>query len=152
MLCSTSPRKALLACSTSLPWSLPSFTMESTLSSPCSSSDSPLFRQGAATVHLDSLLPYDLALWTDGSVPFSINKHGSGVLANGSLCDTEVTLSFLAGSAQSSFSSSYLLVSAAPISLQLLFSFSYLTLVLSSSPCPFLHLSFYLKSLWQIWK
>ena len=29
--------------------------------------------------------PYDLVLWTDGSVPFPFGKHGSGVLANCSL-------------------------------------------------------------------
>ena len=39
MLPSTSCREALLACP---PWHLPSFTVESTLSSPCSRSDSPL--------------------------------------------------------------------------------------------------------------
>ena len=47
MLPSTSPRKALLAWSPSLPWNPLSFTVESTLSSPCSRSDLPL-------AHLDS--------------------------------------------------------------------------------------------------
>ena len=37
-----------------------SFTMESTLSSPCSRSDPPLFCQGAALAHLDSL---PLMIW-----------------------------------------------------------------------------------------
>ena len=36
------------------PWNLPSFTVESTLSSPCSRSDPPHARQGAALAHLDS--------------------------------------------------------------------------------------------------
>ena len=80
MLPSTSPRKALLACPPSPPWNLPSFTVESTLFSPCSRPDPPLSRQGATLAHLDSLLPCDLVLWTDGSVPFG--KGGSGVLAN----------------------------------------------------------------------
>ena len=42
--------------------------------------------------------PHDLVIWTDGSVPFPFDKGGSGVLANCSLCGTEVTLFFfLAG-------------------------------------------------------
>ena len=43
-----------------------------------------------------------LVLWTDGSFPF--DKGGSGILANCSLCDTEITLSFSAGPVCSSFS------------------------------------------------
>ena len=70
------------------------FTVESTLSSPCSRSDHS--RQGAALAHLDSLPPHDLVLWTDGSVPFPFGKGGSGVLANCSLCGTEATHSFSA--------------------------------------------------------
>ena len=61
MLPSTCSREALLACPLFLPWNLPSFTMESTLSTPCSRSDPPLSRQGAALTHLDSLLP--LMIW-----------------------------------------------------------------------------------------
>ena len=70
--------------------------MESTLSS-CSSSDPPLSRQGAALTHLDSILPHDLVLWTDGSVPSPLGKGGSAVLANCFRCGTEATLSFSAG-------------------------------------------------------
>ena len=44
VLPSTCSRKALLACPPCPPWNLPSFTMKSTLSSPCSRSDPPLFR------------------------------------------------------------------------------------------------------------
>ena len=62
MLPSTSPRKALVACPSFPPWNLPSFTVESTLSTPCSLSDPPLSRQGAAFTHLDSLPPHDLVL------------------------------------------------------------------------------------------
>ena len=102
MLPSTCSREALLACPPCPPWNLPSFMVESTLSTPCSRSDSPLSRQGAALAHLDSLPPHDLVLWTDGSVPFG--KGGSGVLANCSLCGTEATLSFSAGPVCSSFS------------------------------------------------
>ena len=62
MLPSTSFRKALLACPPCPPWKLPSFTVKSTLSTPCSCSDPPLSRQGAALAHLDSLPPHDLVL------------------------------------------------------------------------------------------
>ena len=99
VLPSTSPREALLACPPSPLWNLPSFTVESTLSSPYSRS---LSRQGASLAHLDSLPPYDLVLWTDGSVPFG--KGDSGVLANCSLCGTEATFSFSAGLVCSRFS------------------------------------------------
>ena len=104
MLPSTCSREALLACPLCPPWNLPSFTLESTLSTPCSRSDPPLSRQGAALAHVDSLPPHDLVLWTDGSVPFPLGKGGSGVLANCSLCGTEATLSFSAGSVCSGFS------------------------------------------------
>ena len=104
MLPSTSPREVLLACPLSPPWNLPFFTAESTLSPLCSRCDPPLSHQGAALAHLDSLLPHDLVLWTDGSVSFPLAKGGSGVLANCFLCGTEATLSFSAGPVCSSFS------------------------------------------------
>ena len=104
MLPSTSSREALLACPPFCPWYLLSFTVESIFSTPCSRSDPPLSRQGAALAHLDSLPLHDLVLWTDGSVPFSFGKGGSGVLANCSLCGTEATISFSAGPVCSRFS------------------------------------------------
>ena len=104
MLPSTSPREALLACSCFSPWNLPSFTMEFTLSTPCSRSDPALSRQGVAFTHLDSLPPHDLVLWTDGSIPFPFGKGNSGILANCSLCGTEATLSFSADQVCLSFS------------------------------------------------
>ena len=52
ILPSTFIREALLACPPSPPWNLPSFTVESTLSSPCSCSDLPLSRQSAALTPL----------------------------------------------------------------------------------------------------
>ena len=124
---STSPREALFACPPFAPLNLPFFTVESTPSCSCSRSDPLLCRQGAALAHLDSLLPHDLVLWTDGSVSFPLGKGGAGVLANCSLCGTEATLSFSAGpvcssfSAETSHSARSLLVSAAPASLPLLF-------------------------------
>ena len=104
MLRSTCSREALLACPPCPSWNLPSFTVDSTLSTPCSRSDPPHSRQGAALAHLDSLPPHDLVLWTDGSVSFDFGKGGSCVLANCSLCGTEATLSFWAGPVCSSFS------------------------------------------------
>ena len=152
MLLSTSPREALFACSLFPPWNLPSFTVESSLSSPCSRSDPPLSRQGATLAHLNSLSAHDLMLWPDGSVSLPFGKDGSGVLTNCSLCGTEATLSFSAGPVCSSF-----LLKLAPFctlfagfgstnksAISLLF-FYYLTLVLFSPLCPLLHFSSYLK-------
>ena len=153
MFPSTSPREALLACNPSPPRNLPSFTVESTLSSSCSRSDLPLSRQGSALAHLDSLSPHNLVLWTDGSVPFPFGKDSSFVLVNCSLCGTETTLSFSTGPV----CSEVFLLKPAPFctlfadlgstnksAISFLFP-SYLTLVLSSPPCPLLHFSFYLN-------
>ena len=63
MLPSTCSREALLACPPFPPWNLPSFIVESTLSTPCSCSDPPHSRQGAALAHLDSL---PLMIWYSG--------------------------------------------------------------------------------------
>ena len=156
MLPSTCSREALLACP---PWNLPSFTAESTLSSPCPCSDPPHSRQGAALAHLDSLPPHDLVLLTDGSVPFPFGKGGSGVLANCSLCGTEATLSFSAGPVCSSFSAEVCAIvqvlcwsqqhhKVCHFSSLLLLSDSRSVLATLSSPPPFL-LS---QTLWQIWQ
>ena len=152
MLRCTCSREALLACPPCPSWNLSSFTVESTLPTPCSCSDPPLTRQGAALADLDSLPPHDLLLWTDGYVPFPFGKGGSGVLANCSLCGTEATLSFSAGPVCSSFSAEACAIlhafaglgSTNKSAISLLFSY-YLTLVLSSPPCPLLHLFSYLK-------
>ena len=159
MLLSTFPREALLACHPCPPWNLPSFTVESTLSIPCSRSDPPLSRQGAALAHLDSLPLHDLVLWTDGSVPFPFGKGGSGVLANCFLCGTEATLSFSAGPVYSSFSAEACAILHAlcwsrqhqqvyHFSSLFLFSDSRSVLATLSSPPSFL-LS---QTLWQIWQ
>ena len=100
----TYPRETLLARPLSLSCNLPSFTVESILSSPCSHSNPPLTRQGGAFAHLDSFPPYDLMLWTYGSVPLPFGKGGSLALANCFLCGTEATLSFSAGPTYLSFS------------------------------------------------
>ena len=62
MLPSTSPREALPVCSPSTPWNLSSFTVESSLLSPCSRSDPPLSHQGAVLAHIDHLPSYNLVL------------------------------------------------------------------------------------------
>ena len=159
MLPSTCSRDALVACPPFPPWNLPSFMVESTLPTPCSRSDPPLSRQGAALAHLDSLPPYNLILWTDGSVPFPFGKGGSGVLANCSLCGTEATLSFSEGPVCSSFSAEACAILHAlcwsrqhqqvcHFSSLLLLSDSRSVLATLSSPPPFL-LS---QTLWQIWQ
>ena len=126
--------------------------MESTISSPCSCSDLPLSRQDATLAHLGSLPSHNLALWTDGSTPFSFGKGGSGVFVNCFLYGTEATLSFSAGPVRSSFSAeAWAFLHALCWSWQYqqvchFSSFSYyLTLVLSSPAYPLLHLSFYLN-------
>ena len=159
MLPSTCSREALVACPPCPPWNLPSFTVESTLSTPCSRSDLPHSRQGAALAHLGSLPSHDLVLWTDGSVPFCFGKGGSGVLANCSLCGTEATPSFSAGPVCLSFSAEACTILHAlcwsgqhqqvcHFSSLLLLSDSRSALATLSSPPSFL-LS---QTLWQIWQ
>ena len=156
MLPSTSSWEALLACPPFPPWYLPSFTVVSTLSTPCSRSDSPLSRQGVALAHLDSLPPHDLVLWADGFIPFPFGKGSSGVLANCSLCGTEATLSFSAGPVCSSCSAEACAIlqlfaglgSTKSATSLLLLSDSRSVLATLSSPPSFL-LS---QTLWQIWK
>ena len=60
MLPSTCSREALLGCPPFPPRNLPSFTVKSALSTPCSRSDPPLAYHGAALAHLDSL---PLMIW-----------------------------------------------------------------------------------------
>ena len=63
MLPSTCSREALVACPPFSPWNLPSFTVESTLSSPCSRSDPPHSRQGAALAPLMTWCSVQTALF-----------------------------------------------------------------------------------------
>ena len=159
MLPSTCSREALVACPPCPPWNLPSFTVESTLSTPCSHSDPPLTCQNAALAHLDFLPPHDLVRWTDGSVRFPFGKGGSGVLANCSFCGTETTLSFSAVPVCSSFSAEACAILQAlcwsrqhqqvcHFSSLLLLSDSRSVLATLSSPPSFV-LS---QTLWQIWQ
>ena len=159
MLPSTCSRETLLACPPCSPWNLPLFTMEFTLSTPCSRSDPPHSRQGVALSHFDSLPPHDLVLWTDGSVLFPFGKGSSDVLANYSICGTEATLSFSAGPVCSSFSAEACAILHAlcwsrqhhkvcHFSSLLLLSDSRSVLATLSSPPSFV-LS---QTLWQIWQ
>ena len=153
MLPSTGSREALLAFPPFPHWNLPSFTVKFTLSTPCSRSDPSLSCQGAALAHLDSVPPHDLVLWIDSSVAFPFGKGGSGVLAN---CSLSLALRPLFPFRQAQYAQVFLLRptpfctlfaglgSTNKSAISLFFSY-YLTLVLSSPPCPLLHLSSYLK-------
>ena len=152
MLPSTCSIETLLACPPCPPWNLPSFTEESTLSSPCSRSDALLL----AKVRLSPLM-----IWCFGqtAVPFPFGKGGSCVLANCSLCGAEATLSFLAGLLCASFSAETCAILHAlcwsrqhqqvcHFSSFLLLSDSRSVLAALSSPPSYL-LS---QTLWQIWQ
>ena len=104
---------------------------------------------GVALAHFDSLLPYNLILWTDDSVPFPFRIGSSAVLAN---CGTEATFSFSAGPVCSSFSAEAFAILQAfcwSRQHQQVCHFSSLFLLSdchsASPPYPFLHLSFHLK-------
>ena len=152
MLPSTCSRKALLACPSFPPWNLFSFTVESTLTSPCSRSDPPLTRQGAALAHLDS---FPLMIWYSGQTAlflFLLARAAPAFLPTA----LSVALRPLFPFWQFQYVQVYLLKPAPFYTLFaglgntnksaifLLFS-SCLTLVLSSPPCPLLHLSSHLK-------
>ena len=155
MLPSLCSREALLACPPCPPWNLPSFTVESTLSFPCSRSDPPLSRQGAALAHLDSLPPM---IWYFGQTALFLF-----LLARAALAFLPTALSVALRPLFPFWQAQYAQVfplKPAPFctlfaglgsinksAIFLLFSY-YLTLVLSSPLCPFL-LS---QTLWQIWQ
>ena len=101
MLPCTSPREALFAFPPFPPWNLPSFTVESTLSSSCFAPILLFLVKMRLSLTLTLSSPHDVVFWTDSS--FSFSKGGSSVLANCSLCGTKATLSFSAGPVCSSF-------------------------------------------------
>ena len=159
MLFSAFPREALLACPPFPPWNLPSFTVDSTLSSPCSRSD---LLSLVKMWLLLTLTLFPLTISCSGLTAlflFLFGKGSSGVLANCSLCGTEAILSFSAGSVCSSFSAEACTILQAicwsrqqqqvcHFSSFLLLSDSRFVLAnLSSTP------SFLLpQTLWQIWQ
>ena len=143
--------QALLVCPACPPWNLPSFTVESTLSTPCSHSD-PLFtRQGAALAHLDS---FPLMIWCFGQmalVLFLLARAAPAYLPTALSVALRPLFPFQQAQCVQVFP-------LKPVPFCTLFAglgstnksaifhlFSYLTLVLSSPPCPLLHLSCYLK-------
>ena len=149
MLPSTCSREALLAWPPFPLWNLPSFTVESTLSTPCSRSDPPHSRQGAALAHLDSLPPHDLIL--TALFLFLLARAAPAFLPTALSVALRPLFPFrqaqyapvfplklapfctlLAGLGNTVKSAISLLVSC-------------LTLVLSSPPCPLLHLFSYPK-------
>ena len=144
-------REALLACPLFPPWNLPSFTVESTLSTPCSCSDPPLSRQGAALAHFDSL---PLMIWC-----FRQTALFLFLLAKTALAFLPTALSVALRSLFPFRQAQYvpvfplkpmpfctLFAGLGSTNKSAIFRFSYyLTLVLSSPPCPLLHLFFYLK-------
>ena len=146
MLPSTSSREALLACPPFPSWNLPSFTVESTVSSPCS-------RQGAALTHLDS--PPTPMIWYSGQTALFLFLLAKGAPAYFPTA-LSVALRPLFPFRQAQYAQVFPL-RPAPFcklfaglgstnksAISLLFS-SYLTFALFSPPCPLLHLSFYLK-------
>ena len=154
MLPSTSSREALLASPPFPPWNLSAFTLESILSSPCSCSDPPLSRQGAALAHLESLL---LMIWCSGQMAlflFLLAKAAQAYLPTAFSMALKPLFPFRQAQYVQVFP-----LKPAPFctlfaglgstnksAISLLFS-SYLTLVLSSPP------SFLLsQTLWQIWQ
>ena len=150
LLPSTYSREALLACPPFPPWNLPSFTVESTLSSPCSCSDPPITCQGAALAHLDSL---PLVIWYSGQTAlflFLLARAAPAFLPTA----LSVALRPLFPFWQAQYAQAFLLRPAPFCTLfaglgsnksAISLLFSILTLVLSSPPCPLLHLSSYLK-------
>ena len=147
MLPSTCSREALLACPPCPTWNLPSFAVESTLSTPCSRSDPPHSRQGAA------LAP--LMTWCSGQTALYLF-----FLARAALAFLPAALSVALRPhfpfRQAQFAQVFPLKPAPFCTLIaglgntmksaiFLLSSSCLTLVLSSPPCPLLHLSCYLK-------
>ena len=155
MLPSTCSREALLACPPFPSWSLPSLTVDSTLSTPCSRSDPPLSRKGAALAHLDS--PPHLMIWCSGQTAlfvFLLARATPAYLPT----SLSVTLRLHFPFRQIQYAQ-FLPLKPAPLctlftglgstnksAIFLLFSY-YLTLVLSSRT------SFLLsQTLWQIWQ
>ena len=150
MLPSTCSRETLVACSPFAPWNLPSFTVECTLSTPCSRSDPPPFWQGAALARLDSL---PLTIWCIGQMALFLLARAAPAFLPTAL---SVALRPLFSFRQAQYTQVFPLKHAPFCTLfaglgntnksaiSLLFSY-YLTLVLSSPSCPLLHLSSYLK-------
>ena len=149
---STCSREALLTCPRFSPWNLPSFTVESTLSTPCSRSDPPSLTK----VRLSPTLTLSLlTIWCFVQTAlflFLLAKAAPAYLPT----VLSVALRPLFPFQQAQYAQ-VILLKPAPFctlfaglgstiksAISLLLSY-YLTLVLSSPPCPLPHLSYYLK-------
>ena len=144
MLPSTCSREALLTFPSFPPWNLPSFTVESTLPTPWSRSDPPHSRQSAA------LSP--LMIWYSGlTALFLLAKAAPAYLPTALFVAPRPLFPFR----QAQYAQIFPLKPAPFCTLfaglgstnksAISLLFYYLTLVLSSPPCPLLHLSFHLK-------
>ena len=131
ILSSISPREALLACPPSPQRNLPSFTVESTFSSPCSRSD-PLLSL-AKVRHSPTLTLSHLTIWCSGqTILFLLFLAKTALASLPTALSMASRLLFPFQRAQyaqvfplkSAPFCTLMLVSAAPISLRLLFSFS----------------------------
>ena len=151
MLPSTCSREALLACLPFPPWNLPSFTVESTVSTPCSRSDPP----SLAKVRLSPIWTLSpLMIWCFGQTAlffFVLVRAAPAFLPTALSAALKALFPFR----QAQYAQVFPLK---PAPFCTFFAglgstnkcaisrlFSYLTLVLSSPPCPLLHLSSYLK-------
>ena len=157
MLPSTCSRETLLACPPFPSWNLPSFTVESTLPTPCSRSDPHLSRQGAALAHLDSLL---LMIWYSGQTAlflFLLARAAPAYLPTALSMALRPLFPFQQAQyvevfplKPAPFCTLFAGLGSTNKSAIFLLSSSCLTLVLSSPPCPLLHL--FSQTLWQIWQ
>ena len=152
MLPSTCSGEAFLACPPFPPWNLPSFTVESTLPTPCSRSDPPHSRQDATLAHLDSLPLMTSYSGRTALFLFLLARAAPAYLPTA----LSVALRPLFPFRQAQFVPVFPLKPApfctlfaglgntTKSAISLLFS-SCMTLVLSSPSCPLFHLSCYLK-------
>ena len=151
MLPSTFPREAFLACPPCPPWNLPSFTVESTISSPCSRSDLSCSRQGAALAHHDSL--FRLMIWCFEQTAlflFLLARAAPAYLPTA----LSVALWPLVPFEQAQYAQVFPLkpapfctlfagIGSSNKSTTSVLFFSYLTLAMSSPPRPLIHFSLY---------
>ena len=152
MLPSTCSREALVAFPPCPPWNLPSFTVESTLSTPCSRSDPLTLAKVRLSPTLTLFLPM---IWYSGQTAlflFLLARAAPAFLPTA----LSVALRPLFPFRQAQFVPVFPLKPAPFCTLFaglgntiksaiFLLFFSCLTLVLFSPPCPLLHLSCYLK-------
>ena len=147
MLLSTCSREALVACPPCPPWNLPSFTVESTLSTPCSRSDLPLF---LAKVRLSPTLTLSpLMTWYSGQTAlfvFLLARAAPAYLPTALSVALMRLFPFSAGPVCLSFSAEVCaILHALCWSRQHQQVCHFSSLLRLSPPCPLLHLSFYLK-------